>query len=214
MKVYAHYYSDTEPPEADYRWRTLLQFGDSWEVVGSVFMKNPGSASPLHHALTHDVQVRLDAIDATSPWREFSPDSTMRCIEALFRQYYERRGERLKGVVQVFNLMNLRNPNLGEALRKSQSAGYKYLTTTASDIRDMRPPVYLGWGSLGGSKQFADMAKRIFNAVIRDVPNGYLAERFEDNPFYHPQYLMLYGKNRPGCRRLLNAFCEDRVNPE
>ena len=206
MKVYAHYYKDTKTPEAEYRWRTLLQFGNSWEMAGSVFMKNPGSAAPLRHDLEHDVQERLNAIDATSRWWEFSPDSTMRCIEALFRQYYVRRGDSLTGVVQVFNLMNLRDPNLNEALRRSQSAVCKYLTTTDSDIRQMCPPVYLGWGNLGGSKQFKDIAVRIFDAVVRDTTHSYLAERFADNPFYHPQYLMLYGKNRPRCQRLLDAF--------
>lgn len=211
MKVYAHYHSYIEPIKVSYRWRTLLQFGNSWQVVGTVFMKNPGSAKPLNCAIPHDVQEHLNCIDASMPWWNFSADSTMRCIESLFHQYYGYMGQSLYGVVQVFNLMNLRDPNLYEALRKSQSISYKYLMTTDSDIIAMRPPIYLGWGSLGSSKQFVDFAVRIFNAVIANYPHGYLREKFFDNPFYHPQYLILYGKNRPRCQRVLEAFFQDAV---
>ena len=49
MKVYAHYRGKEKTGDGNsYRWRTLLQFGDSWECIGSVFMKNPGSAKPLY----------------------------------------------------------------------------------------------------------------------------------------------------------------------
>lgn len=37
-----------------FRWRTLLQYGNSWEVIGSVVMKNPGGANfrhPSHQAI-------------------------------------------------------------------------------------------------------------------------------------------------------------------
>ena len=43
MKVFAHYY-DSDETGNNYRWRTLLQFGASWDIIGSVVMKNPGSA--------------------------------------------------------------------------------------------------------------------------------------------------------------------------
>lgn len=43
MKVFAHYECNEN---IEYRWRTLLQFGSSWDVLGSVVMKNPGSARP------------------------------------------------------------------------------------------------------------------------------------------------------------------------
>ena len=43
MKVFTHYTKITEQEE--FRWRTLLQFGESWDIIGSVVMKNPGSAA-------------------------------------------------------------------------------------------------------------------------------------------------------------------------
>lgn len=45
MKVFAHCY-DSDETGNNYRWRTLLQFGTSWDILGSVVMKNPGSAEP------------------------------------------------------------------------------------------------------------------------------------------------------------------------
>ena len=52
MKVFAHYMGNEKDWNLSedgfqYRWRTLLKFGDSWNVIGSVIMKNPGSAQPL-----------------------------------------------------------------------------------------------------------------------------------------------------------------------
>ena len=42
MKVYTHFIKIDE--NDGYRWRTLLQFGNSWDCIGSVVMKNPGSS--------------------------------------------------------------------------------------------------------------------------------------------------------------------------
>ena len=53
MKVYTHFYLMDENTAIGFRWRTLLQYGNSWEVIGSVVMKNPGGAkfkSPTHRS--------------------------------------------------------------------------------------------------------------------------------------------------------------------
>ena len=59
MKVFAHYY-DSDETGNNYRWRTLLHFGTSWDIIGSVVMKNPGSAEPhnyVHESTTHALKV-------------------------------------------------------------------------------------------------------------------------------------------------------------
>ncbi|MBO5824912.1 MAG: hypothetical protein J6Q93_08170, partial [Prevotella sp.] len=84
MKVYAHF---REKDGVMYRWRTLLQFGNSWQVIGSVVMKNPGSAYPLTpNQPVSDMFIlpELQAIDDSEPWYEFKPDITMSCITRLF----------------------------------------------------------------------------------------------------------------------------------
>ena len=56
MKVYTHFIKIDE--NDGYRWRTLLQFGNSWDCIGSVVMKNPGSSKmvdsePISNDVNH-----------------------------------------------------------------------------------------------------------------------------------------------------------------
>ena len=39
MKVYTHY-NKIANTDMGYRWRTLLQFGNSWDVIGSIVIPN------------------------------------------------------------------------------------------------------------------------------------------------------------------------------
>ena len=43
MKIYAEFIDDNG---LLFRTKTLLQYGDSWDLIGSIVMKNPGSAKP------------------------------------------------------------------------------------------------------------------------------------------------------------------------
>ena len=43
MKVFTHYFKDGATG-IECRWRTILQLGDSWNSMGCVYMKNPGSS--------------------------------------------------------------------------------------------------------------------------------------------------------------------------
>ena len=123
MKVYAHYKGKEKTGDGNsYRWRTLLQFGDSWECIGSVFMKNPGSAKPLYPTTPIQDEVLLKHLSKFSynkecGWFHFSDDPTMRHIENLFRTYYKHKSgwDELNGVIQIFNLMNVMEPDLNEA---------------------------------------------------------------------------------------------------
>ena len=93
-----------------FRWRTLLQYGNSWEVIGSVVMKNPGGAkfkSPTHQAIDDAETLRqLRHFDESKDkWYEFGSDTTIDCVGDLFAFYYDLpRREDLNGVIQIFNL--------------------------------------------------------------------------------------------------------------
>ena len=53
MKVFTHY-TKLGSTSDGIRWRTILKFGNSWEIKGSVVMKNPGAANfkrPDHAAI-------------------------------------------------------------------------------------------------------------------------------------------------------------------
>lgn len=215
MKVYAHYYNDKEVKN-EYRWRTLLQFGTSWNIIGSVVMKNPGSASPLKCIREEILLEKLHSFSNEYEWFEFSADNTMQCIEALFRSYYRHntKDSDLNGVIQIFNLMNVKDPNLEIAIERNKRTTHAFSVTIERDVNNLVAPIYLGWGGLGFSSMFIENAKIVFNKAIESFNCKYLTETFEDNVFYHPQYLMTRGKNHPKSQYLFNAFCQNTRNPK
>jgi hypothetical protein len=140
----------------------------------------------------------------------------MRHIENLFRTYYKHKSgwEELNGVIQIFNLMNVMGPNLNEAKEKFKKANYKYAQTVEKDILQLASPVYLGWSEVGKDKMFREKAEQIFIKTRNDYNGNYLKQEFTDNSFYHPQYLMSYGRNRQRSVLLINAFCQNTNEPK
>ena len=218
MKVFAHYYK-SETTGNDYRWRTLLQFGTSWDIIGSVIMKNPGSAAPLSSVnepttleqLKHLELPKLFSEEPEYAWYSFSCDDTMQKVEKLFCSYYKT--STLNGIIQVFNLMNVRDPNLELALIKNNNAVYPFSKTIEKDIMSLVAPVYLGWGDLWKKQPFREDAEKIFTTVHNKLDGKYLLPQLKDNKFYHPQYLMGVGLNSPMSKFLLNAFCQNMIVP-
>ena len=214
MKVFAHYLGNDSKWSLSidgyqYRWRTILQFGDSWDVIGSVVMKNPGSATPLRATLSDAELKALSRFDnSDAPWCRFTSDNTLQNVERLF--VARNNGKPLNGVIQVFNLFNIKNADLDAAKKSRICAQEPVLSTIDDDIEAMRmydSPIYIGWGALGGEPDFIDKAGKIFQFVRYEMKQNYLLPEFKDNRFYHPQYLMGRGKNRPMSQYILKAFC-------
>lgn len=129
-----HYYK-SETTGNDYRWDTILQFGTSWDVIGSVVKKNPGSAKPLNSVREPTTLEHLKRFSnepkydwQSHVWYSFSSDDTMQKVEKLFCAYYKT--SILNGVILIFNLMNVRDPNLELTLIKNNSASYSFSKTT------------------------------------------------------------------------------------
>jgi hypothetical protein len=184
-------------------------------------MKNPGSAKPLFPTSPIQDEVLLKHLSKFSynkecGWFHFSDDPTMRHIENLFRTYYKHKSgwEELNGVIQIFNLMNVMEPDLNEAKIKFEKANYKYAQTVEKDILQLVSPVYLGWSEVGKDKMFREKAEQIFIKTRNDYNGNYLKQEFTDNSFYHPQYLMSYGRNRQRSVLLINAFCQNTNEPK
>lgn len=216
MKVFAHYMGNEKDWNLSedgfqYRWRTLLKFGDSWNVIGSVIMKNPGSAQPLKSEISKAESDALATFDNSKhPWYRFTADNTMQLIEKLFVARDE--GKPLNGVIQIFNLFNIRNADLEAALMSSKEAKESVLSTIDEDIEAMRrfaSPIYTGWGSLGKYLHFKEQAEKIFQFVRGEMKQEYLFPEFETNRFYHPQYLMGRGKNKPISQSIIKSFCKN-----
>lgn len=217
MKVYAHYLSSKESnDEFQYRWRTLLQFGNSWNIIGSIVMKNPGSASPQNIISEEETLNQLSRFDESKhPWYVFSVDNTMTLIEKLFT--IKNDGKPLEGVIQIFNLFNIRNADLAQALKDGKHTKESVYSTIEDDIAAMRTvsaPVYIGWGGLGNIPEFKEKANQYFSFIKNELKQDYLWDDFQRNPFYHPQYLLGRGKNRKRSKWLLNAFCANSTDAD
>ena len=180
MKVFTHY-TKLGSTSDGIRWRTILKFGNSWEVKGSVVMKNPGAANfkrPDHAAINSPEELKqlsvFDDGELRADWYEFSSDSTMECIGRLFSEYYATKGELLEGVIQIFNLFYLREANLITALNKVSQLNLANMADY--DVQHLTFPVYLGFADLAWHKTYGIVArsKCYYNYTNQDAPNEYL----------------------------------------
>lgn len=202
MKVYARYFEENE---LEFRRDTILQFGDSWNLIGSVILINPGSAAPRNTPIQSDVLEHLFTFQANNSdsWREFSPDSTMWQIEKLFNGRFIGQNKPLNGVIQLFNLFNLRNANLSEALGLFKTTSSLNIISIEEDITKIGgKPVYFGWGNTG-KYQLKNITEKIFESTPKQP---YLNDKFEDNSFYHPRYLQMYHKKNGNVIKALHHF--------
>lgn len=211
MKVYTHYKANiiVDNSSYEYRWRTLLQFGSSWNIIGSVVMKNPGSAKYLngnkHWIEDRDILTRLESFDyycdreCGEKWYEFHSDTTMECIAELFaKKMGVNDKSKLQGVVQIFNLFYLREQDSGKAIKTIKSMPTLMAIDDRifnNDIRALKAPIYLGFGKLAKSSIFREKAFSFFNEAVNNYNAHYLDVTFENNHFYHPLALMRFRKN-------------------
>ena len=87
----------------------------------------------------------------------------MTCVINLFKEYYEANGKQLNGVIQIFNLFNVRDANLRKAIDKCKDDGLdKLVYTTDDDIKNIVSPVYIGWGNLWRVPVHKKCSKDIF----------------------------------------------------
>ena len=216
MKVFTHY-TPLESGNDGIRWRTILQFGTSWEIKGSVVMKNPGTANfkSTNHAAINSAEelehLRLfDDGELKADWYEFSSDHTMGCIGRLFSEYYAAKGEQLDGIIQIFNLFYLREANLATALSKARQLDFANMVDY--DVRHLSFPVYLGFANLARHKKHGVTARKFFDAA-KELGASYLNDNFKENAFTHPLYLMMYGKNKEKCIRTKYQFIQNTLTP-
>lgn len=109
-----------------YRRNTILQFGESWNLIGNIVLANPGSASPLSGVQAGSIlkirefytKYRHGSAFNEANWFEFSIDPTMGFIEKIFSGQYVGKNLELNGIVQLFNTFNVRNQNLQDAVNK------------------------------------------------------------------------------------------------
>ena len=127
MKVYAEFIEDNG---LLFRTKTLLQFGDSWELIGSIVMKNPGSAKP-GNPLSENSKIQISNFLGEEQdfrnWSETNNDPTMKRIAPIFNGNYVRKNLPLNGIVQIFNLFNICEPKIKFVYEKAENSNIKLL---------------------------------------------------------------------------------------
>lgn len=229
MNVYAKLIKD-ENLNLEFRRNTILQFGDSWDVIGNVILINPGSANPKSSIEEAEIE-RISSVFKEkvnrNEWFKFNPDSTMRQIEKLFNGGYFKANphqeypyKKLNGVIRLFNLFNLKDANLEQALIKVEGCETENMFTLSEDIELIGDePLYVGWGKVGlgqrgYNKNTREMlyayANKAFDQIKEKNKGNYLDDNFHNNSFYHPGFInrsySTYSKN------LLHKFAEKELN--
>lgn len=195
IKVFAHH-------REIFRWRTLIQVGGDWTIRGTVFMKNPGSSSPTTNPISDRELSNLYKIDSSAGWFNFTVDPTMNAIVKLFCKRAESKGEKFKGIIQIFNITNVMSSNLDEAVRLYQSIADPLKSTWEDDIRHIVPPTYIGWGDFHHHHLVKDIGSSLLRAIqVRDD-----IKYIVDSGFIHPLYLMVYGANKQKCISIRESF--------
>ncbi|MBT0881935.1 hypothetical protein [Campylobacter sp. 2018MI13] len=203
MKVYAQFFNDNGN---EFRLNTLLCFGTSSELIGSIVMLNPGSATPNDNVADLEKISNFykdkKQIDLGN-WKFFSPDSTMRQVEKMFNGSYIGKPKELNGVIQIFNLFNLKNQNLNQAIYDLNTIKSRFLFS--DDIDFYNKSVYFGFSqAIFRNDVLYNKAKDIFTKTSKSLKSIY-SDNFDDNSFYHPGYINRAYK-RENIRNLLIKF--------
>lgn len=151
----------------------------------------------------------LSRIDGECQWSVASIDPTMRFLEKVLNGSYLGEKRELNGVVRLFNLFNLREPDLQRAMSTvRQHPDVPELVTIEQDVASIRGVrnVYLGWGNVG--KGIArPYAERVF-ALLSAEQKSYCSPSFSQNPFYHPMFVnrgIRFSTTRDWLRRYFQA---------
>lgn len=190
MKVFAEFFEEND---IQYRTKTLLQFGNSWDLIGTIVMKNPGKAFPTNK-IEENLLVQIKGhfsklmVNETN-WFEFNSDSTMRQVENLFNGYYIGKSFELNGVIQIFNLFNIRERKIEIAKELLKNNNSKYLYPNNDEVINsfQNKPVYLsfGWEYINVNEEFAQI---VFD-FVKSSRYMYLNSDMKENYFYHPGYI-------------------------
>lgn len=206
MRVFARYLSENG---LNFRLNTVLQFGDSWSVIGAAVLINPGSAKPIRRVVDEELLSQLSKFSGNlDSWFEFSSDSTMRQLEKIFNGWYVGEEKPLDGIILLFNLFNLRDQKLEDAVAQQRTCKSEYLLISDKDLELIKEvhKVYLGWGNVGKwDRNLRPLAESIFSSLYPRL-KYYLRENFEENAFYHPGYINRSYKRSLKTQEIMKAF--------
>lgn len=127
-----------------YRTEAYIEWGNSEEIIGTVIMLNPGSASLKMN--TFNVETHVPS--------ELNIDPTMKSLINMIESFYNDTG-RVKGRLYIYNLFPLQNPKMSKALDELEELWLeneplvKFLPKPKDQLIqrfEKSPWVLLGWG--------------------------------------------------------------------
>ena len=97
-----------------FRDQTILQFGDSWNLLANIVLLNPGSAMPvkekgIQNKYLEDKNLSF-YVSGDGEYYEFNLDPLMKNLIKLYSSKYDG------GVIKIYNLFNLKNQKSNKAI--------------------------------------------------------------------------------------------------
>jgi len=203
MKCYARW---TKDKENFYRDQTILQFGESWELIANIILLNPGSAVPKSDDSVDDFLASKNLpyfvkSDHNQNYYEFTIDPLMRNIINCFKNKQDA------GVIKIYNLFNLKNQDSKKALLEyQQNIDNPYIHTEKKDILYDNKKVIIATGESNLIDNLKTELKKYIQ--LADNNNLYALQKiakqkytFKDSTVnkdgligsFHPSYTFGYG---------------------
>lgn len=194
-----------------FRDQTILQFGESWHLLATIVLLNPGSAEPVEPEPVSDksLQDRLISYGLSvaekgdGEYRSFKIDPLMRSVVKLFLSRYKG------GVIKLLNLFNLKDPKSTSACKQmNKYRDHQFMFTPDKEIYvDSAPVVFACGKQVLTNELLKKQLSRVIdnstenplfkNARIADrkysfvsIPNSVKAEEID---CYHLSYTCKYG---------------------
>ena len=208
MRCFARWEKDDEA-EVFFRDQTVLQFGESWELIANLVLLNPGSALPLNGDNQTDFLRSKNLPFFVEPigqekYVEFSVDRLMNDVLKLFSSEYGG------GTIRLYNLFNLKNQYSGEAIQQfSANESHPKMLSKDADIRFCDAPVVIASG--GNAKSNPWLKSELVRHIgISGPENVFAISRSGKKEFsimkarpnsdafvesYHPSYTFKYGNS-------------------
>jgi len=124
-----------------YRTATQIKWGTNEESLGAVLMFNPGSAEMLEKS--KEFQSREGEIYNG----EINLDPTMKQLVEIIKDTYDSE-EEIQGVLTIYNLFPLRNPNMNSVIGALENHDRELLEKNIPSINELKqhPWIIVAWG--------------------------------------------------------------------
>ena len=189
-----------------FRDQTILQFGDSWNLLTNIILLNPGSALPIkekgiQNKYLEDKNLSF-YISGDSEYYEFNLDPLMRDLIKLYSSKYNG------GVIKIYNLFNFKNQKSNKAIEEyKQYHEIELIHTKKEEIKYNDMPVVIATGNnVFSHEKLINELKKYINLANNE--QLYSIQKSEDKKYkiekaklnkdlliesYHPSFTFKYG---------------------